>query len=110
MTTPVEADISPGKMRFFVGHEDSKKKLLSNDSVSVIKLPALKVISVGIRGSYSEKNFTSNKKKLELWLSKNKNFLQDGEAYGVYWNGPFIPGFFKRSEVHIPVKIKTASK
>ena len=110
MTTPVEADIFPGKMRFFVGYEDSKKKLLSNDSVSVKKLPALKVVSIGIRGSYSEKNFTSNKKKLELWLSKNKNFIQDGEAYGVYWNGPFVPGFFKRSEVHIPVKIKTASK
>ena len=27
MTTPVEADIFPGKMRFFVGYEDSKKKV-----------------------------------------------------------------------------------
>ena len=62
------------------------------------------------QGKLLRKNFTSNKKKLELWLSKNKNFIQDGEAYGVYWNGPFVPGFFKRSEVHIPVKIKTASK
>ena len=27
MTTPVEADIKPGKMRFFVGEKDMKKNL-----------------------------------------------------------------------------------
>ena len=27
MTTPVEADIKPGKMRFFVGSDDKNKKI-----------------------------------------------------------------------------------
>jgi len=107
MTTPVEADIEPGKMRFFVGKKDKDKLLQSNDSVQVTKVPALKVISIGIRGGYSEKNFNSNKLKLETWLGENKKFIQDGPAYGVYWNGPFIPGFFKRSEVHIPIRMRT---
>jgi hypothetical protein len=103
MTTPVEADINPGKMRFFVGKKDASKNLQSNNSVDVITLPTRKVVSIGIRGGYSEKNFLENKKKLEIWLSKNKQFTQSGDAYGVYWNGPFVPGFFKRSEVHIPI-------
>lgn len=109
MTTPVEADINPGKMRFFVGKKDLSKNLQSNNSVDVITLSTRKVVSIGIRGGYSKKNFLENKKKLEIWLSENKNFTQNGDAYGVYWNGPFVPGFFKRSEVHIPI-IKAPEK
>jgi len=109
MTTPVEADINPGKMRFFVGKKDASKNLQSNNSVDVITLPTRKVVSIGIRGGYSKKNFLENKKKLEIWLSENKQFTQSGDAYGVYWNGPFVPGFFKRSEVHIPI-IKAPEK
>ena len=105
MTTPVEADINPGKMRFFVGIKDAEKKLSSNDNVKVIELPKIKIVSIGVRGSYTKENFNTNKKKLENWLSKSKLYKQDGEAYGVYWNGPFIPGFFKRSEVHIPITL-----
>jgi len=103
MTTPVEADINPGKMRFFVGKKDASKNLQSNNFVDVITLPKRKVVSIGIRGGYSEKNFIENKKKLETWLSKQKQYTQKGDAYGVYWNGPFVPNFFKRSEVHIPI-------
>ncbi|MEY5012255.1 MAG: hypothetical protein RLZZ253_3394, partial [Verrucomicrobiota bacterium] len=25
------------------------------------------------------------------------------EPYAVYWNSPFVPGFLKHSEVHIPL-------
>ena len=110
MTTPVEADINPGKMRFFVGGEDKQKKLQSNESVNVVKIPSVTVISIGIRGSYSEEKFSENKAKLFTWLQKNKKFESIGEPYGVYWNGPFVPGIFKRSEIHIPIKRKDKSK
>ena len=103
MTTPVEADINPGKMRFFVGKKDLSKNLMSNNYVDVITLPNRKAVSIGTRGGYSKKNFLENKNMLEVWLSKNKQFSQNGDAYAVYWNGPFVPGFFKRSEVHIPI-------
>ena len=106
MTTPVEADINPGKMRFFVGGEDKQKKLHSNESVNIVKIPSITVISIGIRGSYSEEKFSENKAKLFAWLQKNQKFESIGEPYGVYWNGPFVPGIFKRSEIHIPIKRK----
>jgi DNA gyrase inhibitor GyrI len=112
MTTPVEADINPGKMRFFVGGKDKLKKLRSNDSVKVIKIPACTVVSIGIRGGYSEEKFSSNKVKLIAWLEKNPQFEKAAEPYGVYWNGPFVPGLFKRSEIHLPIqsKSKTSKK
>ncbi|MBT7405481.1 MAG: hypothetical protein HN754_05160 [Opitutae bacterium] len=106
MTTPVEADITPGKMRFFVGEDDLGKKFKTTKDVSVKVLPSMKVVSIGIRGSYSQERFTENRKKLTAWLASNKKFEQSGEAYGVYWNGPFVPGVFKRSEVHIPIRAK----
>ena len=109
MTTPVEADINPGKMRFFVGDKDKTKNLESNDLIKVYKVPTKMVVSVGIRGSYSEKNFSKNKIKLDTWLKKNKDYSQAGAAYAVYWNGPFIPGFLKRSEIHIPIRKQTTT-
>ena len=107
MTTPVEADIKPAKMRFFVGEKDMNKNLKSSNSVKVAKMSARMVVSIGIRGGYSEKNFIFNQSKLIEWIAKNKKYEQKGPAYGVYWNGPFVPGFFKRSEVHIPIRTRS---
>jgi DNA gyrase inhibitor GyrI len=92
-----------------VGRNDLGKSLQSNDSVRVIKLSARKVVSIGIRGGYSEEKFRKNKSALNAWLSENDQYEKMGSAYGVYWNGPFMPGFFKRSEVHIPIRKKNQS-
>ena len=104
MTTPVEADINPGKMRFFVGNKDLPKDFKDSDEVKVKKLKKQKVVSIGIRGGYSEKRYHENLLKLKQWLDKNPKYERCGDSYGVYWNGPFIPGPFKRSEIHIPIR------
>lgn len=110
MTTPVEADIQPGKMRFFVGAKDLSKKVQSTGTVKVRTLPPILVAAIGVRGGYSEKRFLDNKLKLHQWLSNNDKYEGIGKAYGVYWHGPFVPGPFKRSEVHLPIqKVKNES-
>ena len=106
MTTPVEADIDPGKMRFFVGAKDQGKNISSTEDVEVRKIAPQKVLAIGVRGSYSKKKFMDNKQKLIQWLDKEKKYEVAGEAYAVYWDGPFVLGFFKRSEVHIPIKLR----
>ena len=106
MTVPVEAEMQPGKMRFFVGAKDANKKLLSIDDVEVRNLEPITVISIGIRGSYSEKRFKKNEKALLEWLAENGQYEAVSNPYGVYWNSPFVPGFLKRSEIHLPVKEK----
>ena len=113
MTTPVEADINPGKMRFFVGLKDRFKDISSTNEVRVRKIAPMKVVAIGVRGSYSVKRFMENKQKLLNWLAKEKKYEISGDAYAVYWDGPFVLGFFKRSEVHVPIKLretKPASK
>ncbi|MAH14063.1 MAG: hypothetical protein CMO33_10050, partial [Verrucomicrobia bacterium] len=92
MTTPVEADIKPGKMRFFVGTKDLAKNFKDSDQVKIRKLAKQKVVSIGIRGGYTEKRFQENLKSLNKWLAGNSKYEAVGEPYGVYWNGPFVPG------------------
>jgi effector-binding domain-containing protein len=107
MTTPVEADIDPGKMRFFVGEEDAEKPRPNTSAVTVRDLEPMTVVAIGIRGSYSEENFTENKTALLDWLKENPDYEQAGSAYAVYWDGPFIPWFLKRSEIHLPIQSRT---
>jgi hypothetical protein len=110
MTTPVEAEINPGKMRFFVGKGDRLKNINSTTEVKVKKIPPVVVLAIGIRGSYSENRFRENEKLLISQIKINKEYEAIGKAYAVYWNGPFVPGFFKRSEVHLPIRKKNELK
>ena len=105
MTTPVEAEIEPGKMRFFVGEQDLKKSFGDSEDVKVRKLVPRKVASIGIRGGYSEERYLKNLKRLNDWVDANESLEIIGLPYGVYWNGPFVPGPFKRSEIHIPIRV-----
>jgi hypothetical protein len=104
MTTPVEAEISPGTMYFYIGEEVEDSTLKATDEVTVKALPERKVASYGARGSYNRSNFDDAKDALKEWLESNENYQAAGEARGIFWNGPFTPGFLKRFEVHIPVE------
>jgi len=108
MTTPVEAEINPGTMYFYIGGAVEDAALENTENVTVKSLPERKVASYGARGSYSESNFETAKAALETWLHTNEDYEAAGEARGVFWNGPFMPGFFKRFEVHIPVRSRLA--
>lgn len=104
MTTPVEAEINPGVMYFYIGKEGVAKAQEGNDQVSVLQFPERMVASIGARGSYSEKNFSKAEAKLKQWLAKQTDYKISGEARGIFWNGPFTLGFLKRFEVHIPIE------
>jgi hypothetical protein len=106
MTVPVEAEMKPGKMRFFVGRKDAAKKLSGVGGVEVKNIPRLKVASIGIRGSYSEDRFQRYKQRLLAWLAKNPQYEVVSPPYAVYWNSPLVPGIFKRSEIHVPIRTK----
>ena len=110
MTTPVEAEINPGKMRFFVGQRDQSKKFESTEEICVKKIPSLLVLAIGMRGGYTENRFRENEKKLNLWIAENPRYQVAGQAYAVYWHGPFVPSFLKRSEVHLPIMINAEEK
>jgi hypothetical protein len=106
MTVPVKAEIDPGRMYFYIGDKDLGKTLNDTEQVQVRTEPALKVLSIGIRGGYSEKNFEKARLRLLDHLQASEDWKRKGPAYAVYWNGPFVPGFLKQFEVHIPVEPK----
>ncbi|MBT5717827.1 MAG: hypothetical protein HOI70_13035 [Opitutae bacterium] len=106
MTTPVEADINPGKMRFFLCKKDRSKKIKSSAEIKIRRLDPILVLAIGIRGGYTEDRFRTNESKLKSWIGKNATYEAVGEPYAVYWNGPLVPGFLKRSEIHQPVRKK----
>jgi len=103
MTTPVEAQINPGAMYFWVGESERQKVAGNNGGVEVIAQPERLVASLGMRGGYTEENFNEAREQLKTWLQQRKDVEATGPAYAVYWHGPFRPWFTKRSEVHIPV-------
>ena len=106
MTVPVKAEMNPGKMYFYIGEKALGKALKDRGEVRVMVVPAVKVMSIGGRGGYSEKNFEKARKRLFHHLNTSKEWKAGGPAYAVYWNGPYVPGFLKQFEVHIPIEPK----
>lgn len=103
MTTPVKAEMDPGRMFFYVGDDDLGKQLTGTAGVDVVVEPASTVMAIGVRGSYSQRNFDDARDQLLARLAVTDGWQRSGEPYAVYWNGPFVPGFLKRFEVHVPV-------
>ena len=105
MTTPVEAEMNPGIMYFYIDAEVRNEVLDATEKISVHEVPERLVASLGVRGGYSEQNFNEASAKLSTWLLKNPVYKATGKIRGIFWNGPFIPSFLKRFEVHIPVQL-----
>lgn len=108
MTVPVEAQIDSAAMYFWVAPSQLAKVAGNADGVEVVKVPERRVASLGARGGYSPENFSKTRDELLVWLSRQPGVEAAGPAYAVYWNGPFLPGFLKRYEVHIPLRPKAA--
>jgi len=103
MTVPVEADMKPGTMRFFLGAGFKGGPIPPSPNVQVVVLPARTVLSAGVRGSYTPATFRKGMDAIENGQTNFPQWRLVGTPYAVYWNGPFLPGFLKRSEVHWPV-------
>lgn len=104
MTTPVEAVLDPAGMYFYLGGDVVYTALEDSDEVSLIEYPERIVLSIGVRGSYNAKHFNQARDTLLTHLATQNKWIATGPARAIYWNGPFMPGVLKRSEVHIPVK------
>lgn len=103
MTTPVEAIVEPGAMRFWIS-ESEWEKMPEKSSLKVIEQPERLVASLGIRGGYNEENFRQSKVELMNWLGEQTGIAPKGDPYMVYWNGPYVPWFLKVSEIHVEIE------
>ena len=106
MTSPVEVEVNPGAMYFYIGGDAEKRALKGTHSVEVESLPERTVASIGYEGAYTEANFEQAKARLENWLEGQPNIEAIGEAKAIYWDGPSVPNARKRAEVHIEVAVE----
>ena len=103
MTTPVEAEMSPGKMFFHIGKDASTLQLVGTEEVHLIERPEQTVLSIGVAGRYTAANFDQAVVELRAWLAQQSRYKALESPRAIYWNGPFTLGFLKHAEVHIPV-------
>jgi len=107
MTAPVEMtydDEGPTSMSFLYGSMEVGK-LGDQGTVKVSDHPAVKVVAIGVRGSYSQERFEAHRELLNDWLTKNSDqWKASGEPRQFSFNSPFVPGPMKYSEVQIPVR------
>ncbi|MEN9842035.1 MAG: hypothetical protein RL376_1835 [Verrucomicrobiota bacterium] len=118
MTTPVEAHVADTSAMYFWIATSERAKAESDlppaasapasgappEGVVVLTRPERLVISHGARGSYSRGHFEEARAAALAWLAGRTDLAAEGEAYAVYWNSPFMPGFLKRYEIHLPVR------
>jgi len=64
----------------------------------------LKVVSVGLKGSYGEANFRGALEELNQWLAKHPEWRAAGPPRVLAYNSPFLLWWMKYSEVQIPVQ------
>lgn len=72
-------------------------------TVMVEDIPEVKVVSIGLRGSYGKKTFLQGYEKLTAWLADHPEWQAAGSPRTLGYNSPMVPGFMKFSEVQIPV-------
>jgi hypothetical protein len=71
--------------------------------VVVVDVPALLVVSVGIRGGYGPGTFAKGEAQVRDWLGGHPEWQAAGPPRALAYNSPFVPGMLKYAEVQIPV-------
>jgi len=111
MTAPVEMTVtddstakSPKDMAFLYRQPDMGSAG-EDGSVNVVDVPAATMLSTGVRGGYSDKNYRKAIKRLEAWLAENPDqYRVTGPSRYLGYNSPFVPWFMRYGEVQLPVE------
>jgi hypothetical protein len=72
--------------------------------IKVESHPAVEVVSIGLRGPYTYTSYQETLERLRDWLAKHPSYVVSGLPRRLFYDSPFIPDPFKRSEVQIPIQ------
>ena len=107
MTAPVEMTYpaeGPSSMAFLyssieVGETGAEGK------VEVVDVPPATVVSIGVRGKYTQARFDECRSKLTDWLKEKKEqWVVAGAPRYLGYNSPFVPDFLKYGEIQVPIR------
>ena len=74
--------------------------------VQVETIPAMTVVSVGVRGGYDYDLYTRSIEQLQNWLAEHPEYAIAGPPRRFFYDGPYIPNYLKRSDIQIPVEYR----
>ncbi len=73
--------------------------------VTVEDVPATTVVSIGVRGNYTDGRFAEALARLTDWLSsQGQRYRPAGPPRYLGYNSPFVPGFLRYGEVQLPIE------
>ena len=107
MTSPVEMTYDErGLARMAFLYKSTRiGEVGKSGSVQVADIRATTVVSIGVRGSYTQERFDEKKAVLEAWLAEKEGaWVVDGNPRYLAFNSPFVPGMMKYGEVQIPIR------
>lgn len=79
-------------------------KTETDGDVRVVDMPAVTVLSVGVRGSYDHVRFDEGMKAIDVFLDQHPGEYEvTGPPRFLGYNSPFVPWFMRYGEVQLPV-------
>lgn len=112
MTAPVEMTLTADKanqlqeqsMAFLYGKAD-QGTLGKKGPVTVVEVPQMTVVSIGIRGPRSDAILADAQDRLTKWLAENKEqYAESGAARLMGYNSPFVTKNKQFFELQIPIR------
>jgi SOUL heme-binding protein len=119
MTAPVEArypsitleelpnrkpdEVGQAEVSFLYRNKDVQPKKIA-EGIKVENHPAVTVVSIGVSGSYTYAAYQENLSRLRNWLAEHPSYVVTGLPRRFFYDSPFTPDAFKRSEVQIPIQ------
>ena len=74
--------------------------------VVIEDVPAMTLLSIGVRGGYTDANFKKALRRLNEWVEQREQQVRvNGPPRYLGYNSPFVLGFLKYGEVQLPVEI-----
>lgn len=118
MTAPVEArypsitlnevpnsnpdEVGKAEVSFLYRNESIAPKQVA-EGIKVENHPPTTVVSIGISGAYTYASYQKNLALLQEWLRNHPSYKVAGPPRRFFYDSPFTPDSFKRSEVQIPI-------
>ncbi len=90
------------KVSFLYNNNSIYPQKVSSDIQVEDRAPML-VVSIGVKGEYGYNRYQENVAKLKQWLGNHAEYKKAGEPREFFYDSPFIPAPFKRSEIQIPI-------
>lgn len=107
MTSPVTTERRDRTLRvtFMMPSEFTLETLpVPNDPrVILTEVPGRTMAAIRFSGRWTDENFQEHADELKAWIA-SQGFKISGEPIVARYNAPFVPSFFRRNEILIPVE------